>query len=679
MSCMWLYWNASDKEIITKGDEIIKHQKKHIEKINTILDIDTFIEQIFDIWTEQTNFRSVCLFITCIKNDEKINKAVWKYEQKLIELSTNQIYIKMLLAKAKDFLSCVSSVTQGKFLESFIKTLRNKGGMLSSDNKKSLGQIEHRIGELERIMTNHDINYHKNDNVKKIISATDYEINSSCKTLQLISLYNFIVKQRIPKKRKEMESIFLNRYHGMIDEIGELIVLRHYKSRLLGYSHYGDFKISDTSLCTAETTKMFLLKILANNKDIYDNSIQKLLEYKSKKDKKPCSTINSWDIDWLMYELMKNYDEFVSNVSLNELLNEILESVGSYFGLVFSEKSHVKTWHKTVCCFIVQRDDEEIGCLYIDLLDRKEKTNCGTFVLQTSGYYPYKTKIKHQGIVAVLAQFRTSKLKLDDVKFLYHQIGLALHLICIKPDASFIGWWQMEKDYIKLPSYVLEQLMWNKKFLCNVGKIDNDTADKIILRSHIGSSIVLRRRILSILYDLILHSKKELVVVILNLRKTLSKSERVEKLTGIFKNIHHELHEQILGEIGMNDILFPKHWSPIGYIMDENNQNILGSEILAKHIFYTYGKSKGEFFLDHFIGNSLCMNNEKLITPFTPLDTTTCCKYPQIHKPKKSEHVHKTKIRTKREKPLEVHAETEFYLTEDTVSLKRYQDVFNVK
>lgn len=145
-------------------------------------------------------------------------------------------------------------------------------------------------------------------------------------------------------------------------------------------------------------------------------------------------------------------------------------------GLKFTKIPNALVWHEEVSCYEVQdaKSGESVGQFYLDLYPRDHKYgHAAEFTLLK------RAKIEGKVIPAVAAMLcnfdkpsaeRPSLLPHDDVVTFFHEFGHVMHELCSHADYARFSGTSVERDFVELPSQMLENWMWDKDIMKRVSK-----------------------------------------------------------------------------------------------------------------------------------------------------------------------------------------------------------------
>lgn len=183
-----------------------------------------------------------------------------------------------------------------------------------------------------------------------------------------------------------------------------------------------------------------------------------------------------------------------------------MEIYQELLGLNFSQVSGLDLWHEDASCFEVKdtKSGEIFGHFYLDLHPRDNK-------FSHAAVFPLLKRAKIDGKVvpaaaAMLCNFdkptaeRASLLPHSDVVTFFHEFGHVMHEMCSQANYSRFSGTSVERDFVELPSQMLENWVWNKEVLRRLSKhfesgepLPDDIIDKkISIKNLLGATFNLR-------------------------------------------------------------------------------------------------------------------------------------------------------------------------------------------
>lgn len=288
----------------------------------------------------------------------------------------------------------------------------------------------------------------------------------------------------VAKTRKKVFHVFWNRAYPINVAILEAIIAKRDElAHLLGFESYAHLDIDSKMLRTPETVETFLEDLLKklNQKEQKEFDLltadlpeSVLLTHDNK--------MFPWDIKFTQNEYKKkHFDVDEAKISEYFQLEQTLDSMFSLFSTFFGVRfESVETdggfWHPEVKLVKVfdAHTNELLAYFLLDLYPRPNKYGHAAHF----GILPgIKTeKGGWPAISFLIANFpkstatKPSLLKLEEVRTLFHEFGHAMHHILGRAYLASLGGTAVKKDFVEVPSQMLEDWLWDTDVLKAVSK-----------------------------------------------------------------------------------------------------------------------------------------------------------------------------------------------------------------
>lgn len=338
-------------------------------------------------------------------------------------------------------------------------------------------------------------------------------------TLHAPSWIPFLTYSSDEKLRKELYQAYLNRCAAGTEFdntgiINDIIRLRLRKANLLGFNSYAAFVLDDVMASTPEKVydlldELWEPALKKANEELTAMRAEKQKDYDNKKKEKIKKDKNkiiidgeeqetddteeqidepqeeeittdsvefhSWDW-WYYAERVKrtkyNFDEESIRpfLALSNVRQGIFELSNRLYGVTF-RPINVPVYHSECQTFeVLDRDNTHLGVLYMDFFPRAGKAGgawCGEF--RTQSYTPEGERISP--VVTIVCNFSRPEgsgealLTIDEALTFFHEFGHALHNLF--KDVPYEGLGDVERDFVELPSQILENWAFETKLLKN--------------------------------------------------------------------------------------------------------------------------------------------------------------------------------------------------------------------
>ncbi len=334
-------------------------------------------------------------------------------------------------------------------------------------------------------------------------------------TLHAPSWIPFLTYSSREDLRKQLYTAYLNRCAADTEYdntaiVNDMIRLRLRKAKLLGFDSYASFVLDNVMAKTPENVYNLLDDLWepALNKAKEELEVlraEKLKDHKAKieqeraKKKEPNPeeyfvdvdeeaeteepkqdsidtddvVFNSWDW-WYYAERVKrskySFDEesLRPYLSLSNVRQGVFELSNRLYGVTF-RPVNVPVYHSECQTYeVLDRDNSHLGVIYMDFFPRAGKESgawCGEYRSQC--YSPEGERISP--VVTIVANFTRpvgngeALLTIDETLTFFHEFGHALHNLF--KDVPYEGVNDVERDFVELPSQLLENWAFESKLL----------------------------------------------------------------------------------------------------------------------------------------------------------------------------------------------------------------------
>ena len=188
-----------------------------------------------------------------------------------------------------------------------------------------------------------------------------------------------------------------------------------------------------------------------------------------------------WDRAFYLPKFNKKHNGFEESTigkyfPAEHVKTETMNIYQELFGLKFTEVKGAKTWHKDVPMYEVKdkKSDKLLGHFYLDLYPRQDKFNhaaCMTLLKRENS----NGRIT-PAAAAMVSNFQPGKpgepvtLSHREVVTFFHEFGHVMHNMCNEANFSRFAGASVEKDFVEMPSQMLENWIWNKDVIKRMSK-----------------------------------------------------------------------------------------------------------------------------------------------------------------------------------------------------------------
>lgn len=556
-----------------------------------------------------------------VSEDNKLKNVYAKCENILNEYEKTLTNRKDIFKKMSDFLLSDYD-TDDEFtitMKRVVRGYKRKGILLENEKTEKLILLKKQLNILENKIL--DEMY----SVKKVASAKLSNltgipkeiIDTLVKTDENkvgIPLDSHIVTKVLTyldneQLREKIEFHYNNKIVKEIVNFARIIIARHFISKILGYHNFSHYQMERNMFKMAIDTRKELINLIKKSELRFDQEIESLLKIKRKHvgEKNFDNKLNSWDIPFYLRLWKEEYGINESNVQnyfeIQRSLKGIMDLAQKFFNVYLIPIKRIN-WSDMVISFkVVDADNkEEIGIIFLDLLHRKNKTNISTaFLMQP----PENGKMGYTAVVKDwIPTIKDNSMLItynDVVSFGYH-LAHCIGFLLNKPKDAFSGISGSEEESTNLIPLIFQYFLWEPSSIIHISshfktgkKMDNLLVNKLKKTKQIDIGLQLRNKVLSAVYDQLIHSDEQFIELIKNSLEIDDYDKRFMTVRENFINIYKDLHDEIFKgkekEIIFNEGCFqPYNWIEIFQGREGKVYTDLISEIIAADIYSSYFK-----------------------------------------------------------------------------------------
>ncbi|MDR1941333.1 MAG: Zn-dependent oligopeptidase [Endomicrobium sp.] len=473
-------------------------------------------------------------FLAYVSDDEALRNAALALQREISKYMIEVATRRDIYQAFKNYADTNPALPEieAKMLKDTMIGFRKSGLML---NDKKLEEFR----KLNKVLARNSIKFSKNIRDYKdelIVTAKqltglpqDY-INKLSKTkdgkyiitLNYPDYTPFMLNAEDDAARKQLEFKYSRRGGAENIKLMESTLLLRYKTaKLLGYKNHAANRLDTRMAKNPQTVLNFLKNLETNLKPLAEKENKELLKLKKEKTGKNSKFFNAWEAGYWDNLHKKLYFD-VDREKLKEyfqadiVIKNMFEIFGKLFGIYF-EKVKIPVWHKDVKTYGVKDSQTKkiTAYIYMDLYPREGKYKHAACFDLVSG--KLKKDASYQTpFTAIVANFNPpsknipSLLNHDEVSTLFHEFGHALHNVLTEAKYSSISGTAVSRDFVEVPSQILENWAWHPKVLKKISKhyktgkpLDNKTIAKIIAAKNHGSGGFYIRQVFLAYIDMI--------------------------------------------------------------------------------------------------------------------------------------------------------------------------------
>lgn len=454
-----------------------------LQKENQNLTFDDFISE-----SKLEYLRKILNHLDAVESSEELRKIIAdfrpKYEDFLNEVAYSQPYYQKLLRANEHF---QTTDDQKRRFELMLKAFQQRGIALSSDKQNQLKELNKQLSELGEKFQ-HNVVDEQSDFILYFSDETAFQempqdllammkslagergglaVNADPTLLAAVSKYcsDPEIRKQIAFQRDQRATRgeFDNRPSAL-----QLLKLNHQKAELLGYENAGSMFLWSTMAQTPDQVFDFIKPISAQAMQKAKTEVKTLQEHFQ------LSDLPSWDLPYytrkykeekyaINDEELKQYFEFESVLKwLHQFVDQFLWVELRTFEPDFWASPYQR-WYE------VYHHGELIAYYMLDAFYRKGKRPWAW-----ADYLREKADWKLPIVVNVCnfqkAESWPNLLYIRDVETIFHEFGHALHAMLAGSEYADLSWFNVERDFVELPSQLMENWVTDPQSLTTLAK-----------------------------------------------------------------------------------------------------------------------------------------------------------------------------------------------------------------
>ena len=301
--------------------------------------------------------------------------------------------------------------------------------------------------------------------------------------------------------------------------MGRILTLRHEEAQLLGYASFAEVSLVPKMAESPAQVMAFLRDLATRARPYAERDLAELRAFAA--DELGLPEMQPWDVAYASEKLRQARYAFSENEVRQyfpepRVLDGLFGVIESLYGVRLTH-DQAPVWDPAVRVLRIERDDQLIGQLYLDLHARDTKRG-GAWMDSARSRQRSRAGLLTP-VAYVVCNFsppvgnKPSTLSHDDVTTLFHEFGHALHHLLTEVDEVAVsGIHGVEWDAVELPSQFMENFCWEWDVISGMSAhVDTGAAlpralfDKMQAARHFQSGMQMLRQIEFSLFDLRLH------------------------------------------------------------------------------------------------------------------------------------------------------------------------------
>ena len=258
-----------------------------------------------------------------------------------------------------------------------------------------------------------------------------------------------------------------------MENIRKIANLRLQIANLLGYETYADYVLEDRMAENRTTVVNFLNELCDATMDYAKKDVATVTEFAKSLGFE--GELMPWD--WGYYnEKFKeakysiNDEQIKPYLQLENAIDAVFMLAGKLYGLTFTPAPEIETYHPEATAYEVKDENGELmAILYLDFFPRESKRQ-GAWMTEFRGV-KVKDGVEQRPLVQLVMNFTKptattpSLLTFDEFTTFLHEFGHGLHGILAKGKYESINGTAVKRDFVELPSQIMENWATEKEYL----------------------------------------------------------------------------------------------------------------------------------------------------------------------------------------------------------------------
>lgn len=258
-----------------------------------------------------------------------------------------------------------------------------------------------------------------------------------------------------------------------MENIRKITDLRLKIANLLGYECYADYVLEDRMAENRTTVTGFLDELCDATFDYAKKDVATVAAYAKSLGFE--GELMPWD--WAYYsekykeaEYSINDEQVKPYLQLENVKDAVFMLAGKLYGLTFTQVDNIETYHPEATVYEVKdASDKLMAILYLDFFPRESK-RAGAWMTEFRGV-SIKDGVEQRPLVQLVMNFTKptantpSLLTFDEFTTFLHEFGHGLHGILAKGKYESINGTSVKRDFVELPSQIMENWATEKEYL----------------------------------------------------------------------------------------------------------------------------------------------------------------------------------------------------------------------
>ena len=258
-----------------------------------------------------------------------------------------------------------------------------------------------------------------------------------------------------------------------LEVIRRIAELRLKIAQLLGYNCYADYVLEEKMAENTATVNGFLQELCDATLEYAKEDVKAVTEFAKTLGFE--GELMPWDWGYYneKYKEAKysiNDEQIKPYLKLENAKEAVFMLAGKLYGLTFTQVDNIETYNPEATVYEVKNSaDEVLAILYLDFFPRESK-RAGAWMTEFRGV-KVVNGVEQRPLVQLVMNFTKptantpSLLTFDEFTTFLHEFGHGLHGILAKGKYESINGTAVKRDFVELPSQIMENWAFEKEYL----------------------------------------------------------------------------------------------------------------------------------------------------------------------------------------------------------------------
>ena len=258
-----------------------------------------------------------------------------------------------------------------------------------------------------------------------------------------------------------------------MENIRKIANLRLQIAQLLGYECYADYVLEDRMAENRATVNGFLNELCEATLDYAKKDVATVTAFARENGFE--GELMPWDWGYWNEKFKEakysiNDEQIKPYLQLESAKEAVFMLASKLYGLTFTPAPEIETYHAEATAYEVKdKDGQMLAILYLDFFPRESKRQ-GAWMTEFRGVKA-KNGVEQRPLVQLVMNFTKptantpSLLTFDEFTTFLHEFGHGLHGILAKGKYESINGTSVKRDFVELPSQIMENWATQKEYL----------------------------------------------------------------------------------------------------------------------------------------------------------------------------------------------------------------------